>query len=812
MDLLMQNLKQALRDLRRHGWQAAVSAVGLAVGIVCLTFSLNWLWTETNYDYFRPGYKDVYQLTGEYSYEEIGRMDSLLKGQADVGFMHYWSRGLIVSDSLAEDVRGKVLSVSPGMVSVLGLKALSGNLEEALAVPGRVVLTESMARKVFGRTDVVGMSFSLQMKEVFFASQDIVMTVGAVVADHAGETNVEFDALVLAEYYPYNNVYKVFLRTGKPEAVIKTLGRIPIDEEKDVRRYRIVPLRMAHELLSGDSFLRAYFYPLAFTAISVLLWLSAMVNLLAVYTSVFLGRTREYALRRSLGASEGQNAGWMCTAVFPVLLVGLLLSGMAMEWTAWWGHVPGNPSHAKMVFAAVAVASCIVVGMGMAYPVWKVRRACRRMFEGRTDSGHSHAWLLVVQCLACAFLLFVSLGMQRQISGMMRSDLGFDSKDMLRLETGGRSDWNPDRHWDGDYDFSDIFFDLPQEFCKEQGAGITDAIAMRSDIFNRWTRLHVNVLTEDEWNAGKADWKMDENTMSYIEIPYKAFDFFRIRMAEGEAVEHDEGGDRLPVVLNEAARLQFHVRNLEEAHLHAGMAEDGKYTAIIGKPSCVAGKPLDVTGIADIHLVDFHEEEQPLMLVGRPERHGSYDGNCRDWMTEAIYVKHAPGRREDAEEAVRRVLRKFDVQDKQIHLTTLEDYIADNYKEEAYYANLLTTLTAFSLVVTLSGVFSMLLYALRLRRRSMAIRRVMGAEFRDIFLPQLRTYLLFVLAGCVLAYFPASLLMRRWMEYFHYGEAPGVGLMALIWAGMSAMVSLIVWWQVVRCMREKPVEVLAPES
>ena len=41
MDLLMQNLKQALRDLRHHGWQAAVSAVGLAVGIVSLTFSLN---------------------------------------------------------------------------------------------------------------------------------------------------------------------------------------------------------------------------------------------------------------------------------------------------------------------------------------------------------------------------------------------------------------------------------------------------------------------------------------------------------------------------------------------------------------------------------------------------------------------------------------------------------------------------------------------------------------------------------------------------------------------------------------------------
>ena len=224
-------------------------------------------------------------------------------------------------------------------------------------------------------------------------------------------------------------------------------------------------------------------------------------------------------------------------------------------------------------------------------------------------------------------------------------------------------------------------------------------------------------------------------------------------------------------------------------------------------PSCVAGKPLDVRGIAAIRLSDFHEEEQPLMLVGVEDCH-----ECRYKENEAIYIKYAPGRRADAEAAVRRVLRKFDVLEEQIHLTTLEEYIADSYKEEAYYANLLTVLTAFSLLVTLSGVFSMLLYALRLRRRSMAIRRVMGAEFRDIFVSNLRGYLLFAAVGCVLAYFPASLLMHKWMEYFYYGEAPGVGLMAFIWAGMSAMVSLIVWWQVRRCMREKPVEVLAPES
>ena len=69
MGLWIQNFKQALRGLRHQGWQAVVSVVGLAVSIVCLTFSVNWLWTETHYDSFRPGYKDLYVVEREDSLE-----------------------------------------------------------------------------------------------------------------------------------------------------------------------------------------------------------------------------------------------------------------------------------------------------------------------------------------------------------------------------------------------------------------------------------------------------------------------------------------------------------------------------------------------------------------------------------------------------------------------------------------------------------------------------------------------------------------------------------------------------------------------
>ena len=97
MGLWIQNFKQALRGLRHQGWQAVVSVVGLAVSIVCLTFSVNWLWTETHYDSFRPGYKDLYVVEREDSLEHTesllyrwgDRVSSVLGKEAMVGMYRY---------------------------------------------------------------------------------------------------------------------------------------------------------------------------------------------------------------------------------------------------------------------------------------------------------------------------------------------------------------------------------------------------------------------------------------------------------------------------------------------------------------------------------------------------------------------------------------------------------------------------------------------------------------------------------------------------------------------------------------------------
>lgn len=818
MGLFIQNLKQALRGLKHSGVQVAISAIGLAVGIVCFTFSLNWLWQEMNYDYFRPDYKDLYVLEREStdgavrnaynSYKLSEQLDSLFGEQASYA-VYRPIMGKIkccLPDKQENAYYLQGLNATPNIAEVLGIKTLPGSVEEALQTDDKFAITEGLAKRIFGKTDVVG-------EQLMFASpyETWTFTVGAVIEDNLKDgTNFPYDYIRCLGNESSENAWNYMnffylVRTKDAHVTERLLERVNIPNIEELKLV-LTPLCFYHKMGEGGTFLEKYLYPLAFTVISLLLLLGALVNLTMIYTSVFLGRLREYMLRRSLGASDWRNAGWMMTEVVPVVLVAILLAAVCMEWCSAAGVVPGNSWFILRIFGWVVLAACVSVLVAFAYPVLKLHRACRRAFRGEQGSGHSHVWLLVVQCVVCVFLLYISIGMQRQISKMVHAELGYDHENILRLYTG----WKATPEMEGMFDFEDIFYDLPQEFRRESSC-ITDAIAMRADLFNRITTHCIDVMTETQRNYMQGNGETEGNHWSYfpfMEIPYRAVDFFNIRMEGGESFrpEEDREGE-IQVLLNENA-YDLLVAQGQSEPLYTGNNASDSWSSI--NPSCsqhIWGMRMQVRGKAKPRVNDFHVKDVPMILIGVPEHH-----ECFYMEYDAIYIKHAPGQRKEAEEAVRRVLARHDVQPDQIYLMSFDEYIADHYKEERYYANLLTVMALFSVLVTVFGLISMMLYSLRLRRRSMAIRRVMGATFYDIFRPDLIRYSVLVLSGCVVAYFPAVWFMRKWMEYFYFGEVPGVGLMLVILSGLWLVVAMIVYWQVHRCMNEKPVEVLRPES
>lgn len=174
------------------------------------------------------------------------------------------------------------------MVALLGCRVLSGSLEEVAAADNRIVLTETMARKLFGRIDVCGESVCHIQKW-----RQLLYTVGAVVEDCRGKSNLHYDFIspLWVEDYERNSAvhenFRIMVRTSRPERTESELSRVDIKDSYPMGKLVLTPLRMFHKMGDGSGFVRAYFYQLAFVAVSLLLVLSAVVNLLAVYTSIF---------------------------------------------------------------------------------------------------------------------------------------------------------------------------------------------------------------------------------------------------------------------------------------------------------------------------------------------------------------------------------------------------------------------------------------------------------------------------------------------------------------------------------------------
>ncbi len=862
MNILMQNIIQAIRSLRTQGWQVAISSVSLAVGIVCLAFSANWFWVETNYDCHRPGDGNLYFMQERndsvtdfakdfFSYRLLNEMKQQLP-------MNGFSMGIVTTADVSKKVFASAdnrnrqafsqFIMDSCAADILGVRALHGSMEEVFnGAPENVIITDKAAMRMLGRTDVVGETLA-EMENNSATSKVVKLyTIKAVCEAYEENTNFMYD--IIAPLIPdtkdineYNTArYKCIIRTDNVERTMEQLklyrrpegikggnwgvfhfklddltdfmaANLSPDGEWTMHLYPIGVAKRVPALINPagttsylDVFFQVYLYNIIFTIVSLLLVISAVTNLIMVFTSINLARVREYALRRSMGATSWQNVQWILIGIMPTLLIALMLSGVIMEWIVKLADISWDMTYINTFLYLTEAAVVLLCLLGMAYPVWMMRRAYKASFLGHGDGGRSHQWLIVVQCVVCAFLLFISLGMQRQIYGMLNDDMGYDHDNMLRLHTGTEKPEGYDLY----HDFSGIYRDLTNEIKNESGAGITDALAVQTDFIavrSHFLGWHVtfmaNFIDAEEYEESKRT-RAEENLpssnvkthfMRVIEIPFRAVDFFNMRTESGQKLHMDSRNpEDWQVYMNAEAAKELSINKVYLQYMNEHRSH-------------ITG-PLRIKGVAALRQADCFSVPQPMLIIGVDEFH-----ECTKPRHDAIYIKYADGRREDAEAAVRKVLAKFDVPEGQYQLTTVEEHIAGKYDKETFIADMLTTLTTFSVVITLAGVFSMLLYSLRLRRRSMAIHRVMGATFSDIFVPTVRPYLIYAVVGAVVAYFPAQKLMDKWMEFFHYGDAPSVWLMIAILAAMLGIIFLIVWWQVSVCMKEKPVEILKPEA
>ena len=141
----------------------------------------------------------------------------------------------------------------------------------------------------------------------------------------------------------------------------------------------------------------------------------------------------------------------------------------------------------------------------------------------------------------------------------------------------------------------------------------------------------------------------------------------------------------------------------------------------------------------------------------------------------------------------------------------LDEAIGDLYQKENDLSALLTLFSLLAVLISVMGVFGLVLFETQYRRREIGLRKVHGATVGEILRMFNRTYVLLVLACFVVAAPLGWYAVSRWLDGFAY-KAPVVWwIFAVALLLVLAVTVLTITLQSYRTARENPVRSIKTE-
>ncbi len=209
--MLQNYLKTAFRSLLRQKWYAVINIVGLAVCAAAACVVLLYVRNELTYDTHHTGAERTFRALTDMRITQEKTTSSIVSASFAEALQRDFPREIELVQRCSPPVpavvrAGNVSFAEDWLVSYadsaflagFSFPVLYGDAASALALPNSIVLTESLAKKYFGRTNVVGEILSVRMNNQFAgipqAAMDLHIT--AVMRDLPSNTSFHFGILI----------------------------------------------------------------------------------------------------------------------------------------------------------------------------------------------------------------------------------------------------------------------------------------------------------------------------------------------------------------------------------------------------------------------------------------------------------------------------------------------------------------------------------------------------------------------------------------------------------------------------------------
>jgi putative ABC transport system permease protein len=766
--MLKNYFKIVVRNFLRRKNYFILNLLGLAVGITCWLFILQYVSYEREYDAF-PKANRIARLTLD-NYQQ-GKLDwqsaavypafgPNMKG--DFPEVENYCRLAATEFLLSNDERNiranesKGYYADPSFLSMFDIHVLKGNPRTALDGLDKIMLSEDLAKKYFGNTDPLGKTLVyrapfvtkvFEVSGVFTPPLHSHLVINYLISyPTIGSFRRQFGDLSRPEEtsWGWYQFYTYLLL--KPETDLKSLeDKFPAFCDRYINslewkkaggiknEVRLIPLKSIHlhshymqeAEINGNEHSISFLFLVGFFIIGI-----AWVNYINLSTARSVERAKEVGVRKVAGASRSSLIGQF---LIEGILLNLMAFALALLATLFIAPrvsaLTGNilQTDFRLSNPYWVLAGCVLLAgtlLSTIYPAFvlsafKPITVLKVSFKNSARGLLLRKSLTVVQFTASIVLIAGTIIVYKQISYMRSQPLNVNIKQTVVLE--GAGSLKDSSYQQAFQPFKDAVIQLP---------GVKSITASTSVMGkeNFWAN---NIPRSGTSNLNPA-------TLYYLGVDHDFIPSYEMKVLAGRNFSKAFPSDSNAALLNETAVRMLGFTSPKQVINQ----KIGSGTTIIGV-------------VQDYHTEALHKAIDPQLIILRPTARNFYSVKI-----ETANVANIIG-------AIRTKWHACFPADP-FNYYFLDEAFDKQYKADKQFGAAFGIFACIAIVIACLGLLGLSAYSVLQRTKEIGIRKVFGASVKSIVHLLSRDYIGLVSIAFIAAVPIGWWIMQNWLQQFAY--------------------------------------------
>ncbi|TSJ41080.1 FtsX-like permease family protein [Mucilaginibacter corticis] len=798
-------LRIVFRNLAKHTAFSFINIVGLAVGMAACLLILQYVSFELSYDNFQAKGDRLYRINQDrYTGGKLSTSWAAGASAAGPAFKAAFPNEiedyvkLISTGKLLVTYQGKSIVipnnflVGANFFKMFSYPLLQGDVNTVLNEPRSVVLSVSMAKKLFGDVNAMGKNVTLFNRplKVTGIMQDMpknshlnleIMESYATLKEIFGVPPTED---VETRWFNDGFIAYVLLKPGvNPRELEKKFvpiadkgmaewpnerAKFTLQPVKDIHLYSNRKLEVA---ANGDG--KSVYLLLA---IAIFVIVIAWINYINLATARGMARAKEVGVRKTLGSAKTQLIGQflfeaillnglamlLAVVIIAICLPGFAaISGMAIGFSLF-----AQPAFWLWVFGVWAVGS-LFSGF---YPAivlsnYKPVEVLKGKLANTSGGVVLRQSLVVVQFAASIFLLIGALTVYKQITFMQDQKLGVNIDQTVVIRS-------PLIKLDSLRRDTRIFKEATLALNNVKGVTVSSDVP-GSEVFNNVGALHM---------AGQT--KQNDVQCRLISMDYDFLKNYGIKIIAGRDYSPQFPGDEETFIVNRSATKLFGFKKPED---------------MIGKQIVTGNGPHTVVGVTE----DYHQQSL----------RDNYDAVIFDfssWAYGNVSVKIGSGNVSQTIASLKANWAKYFPGDP-FEYEFLDSHFNEQYKADQRFAHVFGIFTLIAIFVACLGLFGLVSYTIVQRTKEIGIRKVLGASVNSILQLLYKDFAMLILIAFVLAAPIAWYAIHQWLNHYAFRMSINPFLFLLPFVAVVGIAFATVSWLSIKAALTNPVKSLKTE-